>query len=272
MKKLLIACIALVPVAVMAAGGGNVHLLPMEPDLENQASLQSGAKTYLNYCMGCHSLKYQRYERTADDLGIPHQLFLDNLIFDHTQPIGALMEISMSTRKAKNWFGAAPPDLSLVTRLRGGPEWVYTYMKTFYVDESRPMGVNNLVFENVGMPHVLMNLQGSQIKSDCLDLPKIAPNGGEMRDPLTSEAITEEVCGEEITARGRQALELVPGTGQLTPEEYDQVIYDLVNFLYYVGDPSRLERESLGVYVLFFLAFFFVFAYLLNREYWKDVH
>jgi cytochrome c1 len=222
--------------------------------------------------MACHSLKYQRFERTADDLGIPHDLFLANLVFDKNLRIGALMENSVSTERARNWFGAAPPDLTLASRLRGGPDWIYTYLKTFYVDDSRPMGVNNMVFPNAGMPHILMDLQGRQIRSECLDLPKISANGGEMRDPLTSKPITEKVCGDEIVARGYDPLSLVPGSGQLSVKEYDQLAYDLANFLHYVGDPSRLERENLGVYVLFFLAFFFVFAYLLNREYWKDVH
>jgi cytochrome c1 len=270
MKRLLVVLVILLPGMVMAATSG-VHLEDMTPDLEDKASLQRGVKTYLNYCMGCHSLKYQRYERTADDLEIPHQLFLDNLVFDKGVRIGSLMENSMNTNSARGWFGTASPDLTLVTRLRGVP-WVYTYLKTFYVDESRPFGVNNLVFENVGMPHVLMEMQGEQIRKACRPLPKIAANGSEMRDPLTSEAITEAVCGSDIVDRGHSPLELVPGSGKLAAEEYDQVIYDLVNFLYYVGEPSRLEREKMGVYVLFFLAFFFVFAYLLNREYWKDIH
>lgn len=271
MKRLLITCMLFTPLAVMAAGD-EPHLLPMEPDIHNQASLQRGLQTYMNYCMTCHSLKYQRFERTADDLGIPHDLFMANLVFDKNLPIGSLMENSVSTERAKNWFGAAPPDLTLVSRLRGGPDWVYTYLKSFYVDTSRPLGVNNMVFPNVGMPHVLMDLQGTQVRSECLDLPKIAENGGEMRDPLTSTPITEKVCGDEIAARGYDPLTIIPGSGQLSADEYDQLAYDLANFLHYVGDPSRSERENLGVYVLFFLAFFFVFAYLLNREYWKDVH
>jgi cytochrome c1 len=270
MKRLLVVLIALLPASVMAATSG-AHLEHMTPDLEDKASLQRGVRTYLNYCMGCHSLKYQRYERTADDLGIPHEMFLENLVFDKNVAIGSLMENSLNTKSARNWFGTASPDLTLVTRLRGVP-WVYTYLKTFYIDASRPFGVNNLVFENVGMPHVLMELQGAQIRNACRALPKIAANGDEMRDPLTSEALTEEVCGIEIVNRGYNPLELVADTGKLAAEEYDRVIYDLVNFLYYVGEPSRLERESLGVYVLFFLAFLFVLTYLLNREYWKDIH
>lgn len=270
MKRLLALFFAVLPAMAMAATSG-VHLEHMTPDLEDQASLQRGVKTYLNYCMGCHSLKYQRYERTADDLGIPHELFLENLVFDKSVRIGSLMDNSMNTKKARNWFGIASPDLTLVTRLRG-LDWVYTYLKTFYVDESRPFGVNNMVFENVGMPHIFMELQGVQIRKECKELPKIAANGGEMRDPLTSAAITEEICGSEIVNRGYSPLELKADSGKLTAGEYDQLVYDLVNFLYYVGEPSRLDRERIGVYVLFFLAFLFVPTYLLNREYWKDIH
>jgi cytochrome c1 len=270
MKRLLAVLIALIPATLLATTSG-VHLEPMTPDLEDKASLQRGVRTYLNYCMGCHSLKYQRFERTADDLGIPHEMFLENLVFDKNLPIGSLMENSMNTKSARIWFGTPSPDLTLVTRLRGVP-WVYTYLKTFYIDDSRPFGVNNLVFENVGMPHVLMELQGEQIRNTCTSLPGEAADGSEMRDPLTSGTITEEVCGNEIVDRGYSPLEIVEDSGKLSAEEYDRVIYDLVNFLYYVGEPSRLERERLGIYVLFFLAFLFVFAYLLNREYWKDVH
>ncbi|MBD3649154.1 MAG: cytochrome c1 [Pseudomonadales bacterium] len=243
----------------------------MEPNLEDKASLQRGMKLYMNYCMGCHSLKYQRYKRTAQDLDIPQALMLEHLVFDPDTKIGDLMENSISMEDAKNWFGVAPPDLTLESSLRGGPEWIYTYLKTFYVDESRPYGMNNLVFENVAMPHALVELQGLQ-EMVCKKVPRIADNGGEMRDPLTNEPVTEEKCGDELIERGYSPLKLVEGTGQLTPEEYDQVAYDIANFLYYTADPNRPDRERIGVYVLLFLAFFIVFAWLLNREYWKDIH
>ncbi|MDA0789286.1 MAG: cytochrome c1 [Proteobacteria bacterium] len=246
-------------------------LLHMEPDLHDKASLQRGAQTYMNYCLGCHALKYQRYERTADDLGVPHDLMLQHLVFDPDKQIGSPIDNTISEDHARAWFGAVPPDLTLYTSLKGGPDYLYTYLKTFYEDPDRPLGVNNLVFENVGMPHALLELQGVQRKV-CKEIPRLAANGGEMRDPLTSVPITEEVCGNELIARGVSPLEHVDGTGSLTAEEYDQVVYDLSNFLYYVADPSRLERERLGVYVLLFLAFFFVFTYLLGREYTREFH
>jgi len=206
-----------------------------EPDLTDLPSLQNGFKLYANHCLGCHGLQYQRYGRTADDLGIPRELALESVVFTG-QKIGELMTTSMDPEQAKAWFGATPPDLTLEARLRS-PEWIYNYLKTFYVDESRPLGVNNGVYPNVGMPNVLLPLQGVQ----------------------------------RYDAETKQ-LSLDPGTGSLTAEEFDQAIYDLSNFLYYVGEPSRLQRQRLGIYVLLFLVILGTFTYLLNREFWKDVH
>jgi cytochrome c1 len=149
------------------------------------------------------------------------------------------MESAMPTEAAKNWFGVAPPDLSLVARVRG-TDWLYGYLKGFYLDPSRPFGVNNTVFNNVGMPNVLGNLQGDQ------------------------QLCTGESCVEHTTH--------VDGTGALSPDEFDKVTHDLVNFLAYLGEPAAMHRETIGIYVLFFLAFLFVFAFMLNREYWKDIH
>jgi cytochrome c1 len=232
----------------------------MKPNLKDLPSLQNGFRLYVNYCLGCHSLQYQRYERTADDLGIPHDIALEQLVFTG-QAIGGHMVSAMDREAAKNWFGAPPPDLTMVARVRG-PEWLYNYLKTFYIDEMRPFGVNNKVFPNVGMPHALIELQGIQ-RSDCIQVPMTAPNRGEMRDPLEpGRPITEEECGH---------LVLEEGSGAYTPEEYDQTVYDIANFLYYVGDPSRLERHRLGVYVLLFLLILYAFTWLLGREYHKAV-
>ncbi|MDA0273201.1 MAG: cytochrome c1 [Proteobacteria bacterium] len=272
MKKMLFAILVFLPGFAFAAGGETpIELDAMEPNLEDQASLQRGAKTYLNYCMACHSLKYQRYQRTADDLGIPVDLMMEHMVFDSSAQIGSLMDNAMSVDNAKQWFGSVPPDLTMYTMLKGGPEYLYTYMRVFYEDKTRPFGVNNLLFENVGMPHPLIELQGLQRKV-CKQIPRLAENGGEMRDPLTGDPITQEQCGNDLLDRGFSPLELVEGTGSLTPEEYDQVIYDLANFLYYTVDPSRLDRERIGIYVLLFLAFFFVFTWLLGREYTKEFH
>jgi cytochrome c1 len=272
MKKVLLALLFLLPGFAVAAGGETpIPLDAMSPNLEDQASLQRGAKTYLNYCIGCHSLKYQRYQRTADDLGIPADLMMEHMVFDSSSQIGSLMDNAMSVDNAKQWFGAVPPDLTMYTMLKGGPEYFYTYMRAFYEDETRPLGVNNLLYENVAMPHPLVELQGLQRKV-CKQIPRLAENGGEMRDPISGDPVIGEQCGDDLIQRGFSPLELVEGTGSLTPQEYDQVIYDLANFLYYTADPSRLERERIGIYVLLFLAFFFVFTWLLGREYTKDLH
>ncbi|MDH5736995.1 MAG: cytochrome c1 [Gammaproteobacteria bacterium] len=271
LQKMILTGLLSISSLVFAASESLYPLDEMAPDLNNKASLQRGMAVYMNYCMGCHSLQYQRYKLTAEHLEIPEEMMLEHLIFDPEKRIGDLMTNSMKGSDAKNWFGVIPPDLTLQTRLRGGPEWLYTYMRTFYVDDSRPFGVNNLVFPNVGMPHVLADLQGKQEKV-CKQIPVLADNGGDKRNPITGEAITEEKCGEELIERGYSPLRLVEGSGSLSPEAYDAMIYDLANFLYYTGEPMRQERERIGVYVLLFLAFFFVFAWLLHKEYWKDIH
>ena len=164
--------------------------------------------------------------------------------------------------QAGAWFGAAPPDLTMVAKVRG-TEWLYNYLKAFYLDESRPMGVNNKVFPNVGMPHALFELQGIQ-REVCAQVPRTADDGGAERDPVIPEkAVTAEQCGH---------LEVDEGTGQYTADEYDQAVYDIVNFLYYVAEPTRIERYRLGVYVLLFLVVLFVLTSLLGREYAKEFH
>ena len=247
-------------------------MIAMEPDLRDAPSLQRGAKYYVNYCLGCHSLKFQRYERTAVDLGVPEDIFMENLVFTG-QKIGELMATSMPPEEAKAWFGAPPPDLTMVARVRG-VDWLYNYLLTFYVDPDRPFGMNNKVFPNVGMPNVLMELQGTQ-SHECDPQPVDMLDGevSVLRGILALEAEDLETRQEEIESRNRcDRLVVEAGTGLLDEEEFDRAVYDIVNFLYYVGEPTRLERERLGLYVLLFLGLLFVFAYLLNREYWKDVH
>jgi ubiquinol-cytochrome c reductase cytochrome b subunit len=214
-----------------------VELEPFSVNLQDKAGLQSGASTFINYCMGCHSAGFSRYQRVANDLGIPEDVMKELLVFNPDTNLGDLMVSSLPQEEAKNWFGAAPPDLTLVARVRG-PEWLYGYLTGFHLDPSRPFGVNNTVFNNVGMPNVLAHLQGDQ-------------------------TCTDAACTQ---------LSRVEGTGKLSEAEFDKVATDLVNFLTYLGEPARLHRETIGAYVLFFLAFLFVFAFMLNREYWKDIH
>ena len=260
MKQLALLLLLGIPGLVVASSGVDWEMLPFEPNLADKPSLQRGVNLFANYCLGCHSLGYQRYERTADDLEIPHEIFVEQIVPSGAK-IGDLMVTAMPP-VSKNWFGAAPPDLTSVAKVRG-TEWLYNYLKTFYLDESRPMGVNNKVFPNVGMPHALFELQGIQ-REVCTQVARTADDGGEMRDPLVPEtAVTGEQCGH---------LEVDEGTGRYAAEEYDQAVYDIVNFLYYVAEPTRTQRYRLGVYVLLFLVVLFVLTSLLGREYAKEFH
>jgi ubiquinol-cytochrome c reductase cytochrome c1 subunit len=246
MKKLLIAFLLAVAPALGLASGGGAHLEHADIDLSDQASLQRGAKYFVNYCLSCHSAKYQRYNRMAKDIGLTEDEVKENLMFA-TDKIGDGMTIAMPTEKSGKWFGNPPPDLSVITRSRG-VDWIYTYLLSFYLDDSRPFGVNNIVFPDVGMPHVLWELQGMQ-KAVYRTEKDSAGNDAEVFDHF-----------EQVTP------------GALSSEEYEEVARDLTAFLSYVGEPVQLERKRLGVYVLLFIAVFFVFAYLLKKEYWKDVH
>lgn len=255
-----VAVLSLLAPTALAAGASDWPMEEFRPELDNKPSMQRGFNLYVAYCLGCHSMQYQRYERTADDLGIPHEIALDNLVFTG-QRIGGLMVNAINPAEAKNWFGAKTPDLTMVTRVRSA-EWVYNYLKTFYVDDTRPLGVNNKVFPNVGMPHALLELQGVQRAGVCQQEPIIADNGGEKRDPLTGEPITHEVCDNLVVDEG---------TGLMSVDEYEQAVADITNFMYYVGEPGRADRYRIGVFVLLFLVILYALAWLLNREYWKDI-
>ncbi|MGB1382904.1 MAG: ubiquinol-cytochrome c reductase [Porticoccaceae bacterium] len=259
----LLVVILLVVLPIKAVGAesgkscGDIDCDPFTAELTDYASMQRGANVAVNYCMGCHSFKYSRWERVADDLNIPHDLMMDNLVFSG-QKIGDLMEISMPADSAKDWFGAVPPDLTLVARSRS-PEWIYTYLKNFYVDPSRPLGVNNKVFKDVGMPHALLDLQGLQ---ECAPGPVVASNGGIKRDLLTGEDLLEDPCGRFTLIE----------KGSLSEAEYDQAVYDLTNFLTYIAEPMAEQRKHIGRWVLLFLLLLLVPATLLAREYSKVMH
>ncbi|MFP3343201.1 cytochrome c1 [Vreelandella aquamarina] len=255
MKKQLLALLfAIVPVTAMAAGGASVPH-SMDPDLSDQASLQNGMKLYVNYCMGCHSLEHQRFSRAADDLGIPQDLVEDNLIFSSDLAFNDQMHIAMDRGDAESWFGAPPPDLTLEARLRG-TDWVYSYLLGFYKDPSRPTGVNNTVYELVAMPNVLEPLQGVQ-EMVCAETDQ--PVAGHEPDPLSGKYQSCDVL--QVTQ-----------PGAMEPAEFEEAVYDLTNFLAYVGEPSKLQAQALAPKVLIFIFIFGVIAYLLKREYWRDVH
>jgi len=258
---LIVALMVIIPIKVVGAESnyscGTIDCDPFEAQLSNDASLQNGAKLAVNYCMGCHSFKYSRWQRVADDIGIPHGIMMDNMIFTG-QKIGELMDIAMPPEESSSWFGAVPPDLTLVARARS-PEWVYTYLRNFYKDDSQPLGVNNKVYKDVGMPHALLDLQGLP---ECEFGQAMSVYGGLKRDLLTGEDILDNPCG-------RYKIEQ---TGTLTPEEFDVAVFDLVNFLTYVAEPMAEQRKHIGKLVILFLLLLLVFVVLLNREYWKGIH
>lgn len=245
MKRLIIASLLFLAPAFGFASGGGVHLEDANIDLADKESLQRGAKYFVNYCMGCHSLQYMRYNRMGEDLGLDDVQVRQNFIFDGETKPGDLMVSAMRPENGEKWFGTAVPDLTLVTRWRSA-DWVYSYLKGFYVDESRPYGVNNAVFPDVGMPHVLAGLQG-------------------MQKPVYGEA---EGDGHHGPLEGFEQV----SAGTMSPEQYDGMVRDLTNFLTYAGEPMKLERQRLGIYVLLFLGVLFILSYALKKEFWKDVH
>lgn len=249
-KKILITFTFSVLTSFALASGGGVELKHMSPDMSNNDSLQSGLRTYMDYCAGCHSLGYARYNRVAKDLDIPEDIFMDTVISGDAK-FGDLMQFSMSVEDGKSWFGVAPPDLTMVTRVRT-VDWVYTYLLSFHKDDGRPYGVNNAVMPNVGMPHVLMELQGL-----CSDAPHSSE--GDHVDPLTANEVGNESCAHYSVE------------GSLDSDEYEEVVYDLVNFLNYMGEPYQQDRIRMGWFVMAFLSVFFVLAVLLQRELFKDI-
>lgn len=234
------------PLVTLAAGGGGVTLQKANIDPTDQASLQRGAKLFVNYCLSCHSAAFQRYNRMGQDLGLTEQQVKENLMFA-ADKIGQTMNVAMAKKDAEVWFGTGVPDLSLVARSHG-VDWLYSYLLSFYEDPTRPLGVNNRVFPEVGMPHVLWELQGMQ---------RVVYEDHEGHDGN----MVKEFAGFEPVSEG-----------SMTEVEYKRAIRDLVNFLAYVGEPAKLERQRIGVWVLLFLIVFFVVSYALKKEYWKDVH
>jgi ubiquinol-cytochrome c reductase cytochrome c1 subunit len=257
MKGLALALV-LLPALSFASEGAKMESAQI--DLSDKASLQRGASLYMGYCSGCHSLSYQRYSRMGEDLGLSKEQVEQNLIFSNAK-IGENIVTGMDPVKAEKWLGKAPPDLSVVARTKAeGADWIYNYLRTFYVDESRPTGWNNAVFPGASMPHVLWEMQGIQ---HAVTEPKAKlPNGEE--EPCHKG----EFQGQCITGF------VVPESqkGSMDAEQYDRAARDISAFLAYTGEPAALKRESMGVWVVLFLAFFTLLAYMLKAEYWRDVH
>ena len=226
----------------VTAAEGQVTLQHAGTNIRDSASLQRGARSFMSYCSGCHSLMYLRYNRMAQDLKIPEKEVTANLMFTSTRIVDGIT--TAMPAEAADWFGKQPPDLSLIARARG-VDYLYSFLKGFYVDSERPWGVNNLYLPNASMPDVLAHLQGLQ--------KPVFHNGPGAND-------SDPVAVERLTA------------GALSPEQYDGFVRDITNFLDYAGEPIKAKRESLGVFVMLYLLVGFGLAYLVKKEYWKDVH
>lgn len=250
LKKLMVLAL-FVPALVWASEGG-VPLDAAPQRTEDLAALQNGAKVFVNYCLNCHSASSMRYNRLKD-IGLTDEQIAKNLLFT-SDKVGGLMTIAMTPRDAKNWFGAVPPDLSVIARAKAseagsGADWLYTYLRSYYKDDTRPTGWNNLVFPNVGMPHVLWELQG--IRTAKFE---------ERKDPHDPHKSVHEFVGFE---------QVKPG--HLSATEYDNLVADLVAYLQWMSEPAQNQRKRLGVWVLMFLGAFSVLVWRLNASYWKEV-
>ena len=232
-----LAVLLLASAPVLGAGGG--ELKHADVNVRDTASIQRGARLFVNYCLSCHGAGYMRYNRLAEDLGLSEDLVMENLVFADVK-IGETMDVAMREDDAEAWLGKAPPDLSLIARSRGA-DWLYTYLLTFYQDDTG--GWNNQVLANASMPHVLWQLQGIQ------KAVYATHDGHETIDHLT------------LATPGLQS-----------PEEYEETVRDLVTFMEYLGEPAKVKRKNVGVWVLLFLALFALIAYALKVEYWRDVH
>lgn len=242
MRKLLLALL-FAPVAALAAGG-EMRLDHANIDRHDAISIQRGAGIFVNYCLTCHSAEYMRYNRLTD-LGLTEQQIKDYLIHNKATKVGDVMLSPMNKKDAKTAFGVEPPDLSVIARARGA-DWLYTYFRTFYKDTTRSTGWNNLLFPNVGMPHVLAQFQGTQV--------------------LKTETVEHD--GHK-TEHHKLVLET---PGSMSAVEYDKAVRDLVNFMVYMGEPAATKRAQIGVLVLLFLTVLLALTWLLKQDYWKEVH
>ena len=247
MKRIVIWMIIALSWTRLVASG--VELLPIDIDIQDKAKIQRGARVFMNYCSGCHSLRFMRYNRMAKDLGlttfageVDSDLLMNNLIFT-TSKIQDPIENSMPAEDAREWFGRVPPDLTLAARERG-PSWIYTYLKSFYVDKKRPFGANNALVPDVSMPNILAPLEGKVVAQ--------YPNSDSSNGLPISRLLVKE--------------------GEMSEQEFDSTLQDLVTFLSYVAEPAQLIRYRIGVFVLLFLSLFLIVAYQLKKLYWRDIH
>ena len=246
MKKIILSlALALGVVAGAQASDGGIAWDKAPNKINDQAALQNGAKLFVNHCLNCHSAAFMRYNRLKD-IGLTEQQIKDNLLFT-TEKVGDTMKSNIDPKQAKEWFGATPPDLTVIARSRAGhngtgADYLYTYMRTFYRDEAKATGWNNLVFPNVGMPHVLWELQGER------------------------RAVFESHDGQQVF-KGWEQIK----PGKMSEKEYDEAMADLVGYLTWMAEPAQTTRTRLGVFVLLFLAGFMFIAWRLNASFWKDI-
>lgn len=245
MKKIITAFMMMALPALGLAAGNSIPLMSANIDLKDKESLQRGAEIFINNCLNCHSAHYLRYNRMGEDLGMDEGQV--KALMYATDKVGDTMQVAIDVKEAKEWFGTQPPDLSVIERFRGA-DWLYTYFLTFYKDESRPFGVNNLLFKDVGMPHVLEDMQG---------LPEPVFKSVTLPDGTTSQVVDGVKAGNG---------------GTQSNEEYEQAVRDLVGFMVYMGEPAKLVRYDLGWKVIAFLIFLTFLLYLLKKEFWRDVH
>ncbi|WP_251358026.1 cytochrome c1 [Kangiella sp. TOML190] len=283
MKKLIITAITALtlaaPVAFSAGGGATYPNDHANINLADKESLQNGAKLFINYCAGCHSMEYVRYSRIAQDLGLSEEQVMENLVLGD-QKFGETLKKSMNPKLAKKWFGVDPLDLTLAARVRG-EDWLYNYLRSFYKDSSRPFGVNNTVFPDVGMPHVLADLQGTQelsedwvsVEAAIHEAKNIIANA-EASEQQKAEANSKlheaEAMKSELSQDGKIFVQTAKGS--MTPEDYDHNIRDLVAFMAYTANPVKLQSKSMGIWAILFLVLLLIPAYFMKKEFWKDVH
>ena len=245
-RKIIFAALLCLPAVVIASTGG-YKLDEFTPNVEDKLSLQRGARVFVNYCMNCHSASFMRYSR-LQDLGLTEKQIVENLMVTGEKPVET-MTAALRRDDAEAWFGVAPPDLTVIARAKpDGANWLYTYLRTFYRDPSRPTGWNNLVFTNVGMPHALWEQQGERV--------------AHFRTEKAHDGSETHVFDKFETTR----------PGKLSAAEYDSMVKDLVNYLVYMGEPAQTKRKITGIFVIFFLVGLTILAYYLKKDFWKDIH
>lgn len=247
LKAVALAFAGLLSIAPLVHAEEGPKLLPFREEVGNLESVQRGARDFMNYCSGCHSMKYLRYARMGADLSIPDDVLKNNLMFTSDKPGDTI--VSAMPDVSKDWFGRQPPDLSMETKARGS-DWVYTYLQSFYLDPKRPTGVNNDLLPGLSMPNVLGNLQGWQVKS---------------------EAPKAEGEGAKAAEENGPAFEIVQ-PGQMSPEEFRDFSRDLTNFMAYAAEPVKSERIHYGMRVMVYLLVLLVLCMMLKKEFWRDVH